>query len=73
MSDLDVLDKELEMYNHYFDSWKEDHYGEYVLIKNDKVNFYSSFEDGIRDGTRLYGQSGYLLKRIEDTHVISLG
>ena len=72
MKSLSSLESELQVYHDHLNSWKKEHNGHYALVKEEDVRFYSTFEEGVREATRLYGQSGYLLKKVEDEHAIVL-
>lgn len=60
------LNKELDLFHQNLARWKRTHHHEFVLIKENTVNFYPSFTQGLQAAVQQYGRQGYLLQKVED-------
>ena len=61
---------ELERELRYFESIKDDllkrYDGKYVLIKGENlIDVFSSFEDAYKEGVKRFGNSPFLIKKVE--------
>jgi len=69
-----ALEKELATYRLLRDTLLRDWAGKYALIKGDHLeNVYDTYAAAFGAGTRLFGNSGFLVKRIVDPEPIETG
>jgi len=58
-----VLEKELKTYEENLDSLKAEE-GKFVLIKDDDIDVFETYEDAIKTGYQRYGLEPFLVKQI---------
>jgi hypothetical protein len=64
-----ALEKEMATYKAKLAEWPE-HEGKFVLIHEDQVvDFFSSYDDAIKDGYRRYGLNPFLVKQVRSVEV----
>ena len=64
---MEILKEELETYQKHKQELLVSHSGKYVLIKGSKIiNIYESQKDAINDGTDKFGNTPFLVKKIEE-------
>jgi len=70
-----ALEKELELYREKLHGELAQHEGKYVLIHGGTItDYYSSYEDAIKDGYQKFGLEPFLVKQIltlEQIHYVS--
>ena len=60
-----TLSKEIAAYERIRDALETDHFGEWVLVQDEKlVEIYSSFEEAAQDAVERFGRGPYLIKRV---------
>jgi hypothetical protein len=61
-----ALEKELETFRSKLLELKGEHEGKFVLIHGEQVvDFFSSYEDAIKDGYARFGLAPFLVKKIQ--------
>jgi hypothetical protein len=61
-----ALEKELEIFRSKLPELKGEHEGKFVLIHDEQVvDFFSSYEDAIKDGYARFGLEPFLVKKIQ--------
>jgi hypothetical protein len=59
-----ALEKELDTYKRELPKLL-DNVGKYVLIHNDEVSVWGTYEDALQEGYRLFGLKPFLVKQIQ--------
>jgi hypothetical protein len=60
-----MLEKEIRIYEQNLSEWLKSNSEKYVLIKNrDVIGFYSTFNEALEEGTRLFGLQSFLIRQI---------
>ena len=66
-----MLSKEIETFNNNKEILLRDHSGKFVLIKDDKViETYDSQKDAIKVGIDKFGNSPFLVKKVEEVESV---
>jgi hypothetical protein len=60
-----ALDREMEFYTTNLESWRAEHAGEFVVIKDDNcLGFYSTENDALAAGASEYGPTPFLVMKV---------
>jgi hypothetical protein len=59
-----MLEKELKFYNDNLPNWLTCREGQFVLIKEDDVDFFNTIEAALTEAARRYGLDSYLIRPI---------
>jgi hypothetical protein len=64
-----ALEKELDTYKRELPKLL-DNLGKYVLIHDDQVSVWATYEDALQEGYRLFGLKPFLVKQIQATEQV---
>lgn len=73
MGQQGVLNREGEVFERHLDEWRQEHLGEFVLIKGDNVlGFFGSPGQAFTAGTELFGLDPFFVRQVVPRDVVNV-